>query len=468
MSKRDVKAETAPVAGSRRLQILAAVAGAVALAAMALWLWPRADNGTEAADERMLVQVQRAKSRIDALMAAGKTDQAAEEYRALLAGYPDAPNTVHLHGLLAGLLLKLERGDEAIEVMEKLVRRKPDSLDAGTKLVALYTHLGRIDDAVGQLKRLTDAFPKDATAPAALGLLLAREKKDPVEGERYFRVAYKRSPRNGSIAGQLAEVLAVNRKTAEAIVLYREAIRGSARRDQYRLELARLLFEKFAIEVDGGGEPYLREAIAHLQAVLRERRKFLGPRAKQGDDVLVTCCARIAEMHAQLKEYGPAVGYLQWAIQYSRKPNSFLWMNLIRYALASGDQNELKKAIAAVHRQWPNDPKMAFSLGMLYADAGRKADAIRELKAAVKADPDFASAHYQLAEMSMREKNLADANEHIFEALRIAPLNPMYKRLKDTIVKLIHNRSDFVDPDLPDDDDEDGDKDDDPLRKILP
>lgn len=445
-----------------------AIAVAVVLAATALWFWSRAgaDGEADAAGERMLVLVHRAKNRIDALMAAGKLDQAAEEYRALLAGYPDVPNTVHLHSLLAGLLLRLNRDDEAIAVMEKIVRRKPDSLDAGTKLAALYTHLGRINDAVGQLRRLTDAFPEDATAPAAMGLLLARKRKEPVEGERYLRIAHKRSPRNDGIAGQLAEVLAVNGKTAEAVIFYRKAIRGSKNRDRYRLELARLLFEKSVIEADGG-EPYLREAITHLRAVLRERRKLVGQRAKQGDDVSVTCCARIAEMHARLKEYGPAIGYLQWAIQYSGKPSSFLWMNLIRYALVSGNQKELKKAIAAVGRQWPNDPKMAFSLGMLYADAGRKADAIREFRAAVKADPDFASAHYQLAEIFKREKNLADANEHIFEALRISPLNPMYKRLKDMIVKLIHGRSAFIDPDLADDD-EDGNKEDDPLRDILP
>ena len=317
----------------------------------------------------------------------------------------------------------------------------PESLDAGTKLALLYADLGRHDDAIRELKRMTAAFPDDATSPAMLGTMLALKRKEPAEGERYLRIARKRAPRDGNVAARLAEVVRLNGKTDEAILLYREAVRSTARRIPHRIELAKLLFEKFAAEVEADGKPYLREAITQLQEALRTRKKQLGPRAPAGDDILVTCYARIAELHMQLGEFGPAIGHLQWAIRSSAAPSSFLYVNLARYALAADDQAELTRALAAIDKHWPDDPQMAYAVGMLYAEAGQRAEAVEHLQRAVKGKPDFGLARYQLADLLVQEGKVNDASEQIFEALRIEPMNPQYRQLKDMIVAKINKRA---------------------------
>ena len=102
-----------------RPQVLAIVAGAILIGALVWWFWPRPDEDSVKAAEgsRTLEKIQRAAARIEALMEAGKHSRAAEELVALLKSHPDTTKTVHLHGLLAGLLLKLKRADEAVEVM---------------------------------------------------------------------------------------------------------------------------------------------------------------------------------------------------------------------------------------------------------------------------------------------------------------------------------------------------------------
>ena len=61
----------------------------------------------------------------------------------------------------------------------------------------------------------------------------------------------------------------------------------------------------------------------------------------------------------------------------------------------------------------PKLPQARFELGKLFADAGRKVEAIRELQAAILLAPDLAAAHYRLGQLYQRDGQTALASHHL-------------------------------------------------------
>ena len=61
----------------------------------------------------------------------------------------------------------------------------------------------------------------------------------------------------------------------------------------------------------------------------------------------------------------------------------------------------------------PKLPQARFELGKLFADGGRKVEAIRELQAALLLAPDLAAAHYRLGQLYQRDGQTALASHHL-------------------------------------------------------
>jgi len=76
----------------------------------------------------------------------------------------------------------------------------------------------------------------------------------------------------------------------------------------------------------------------------------------------------------------------------------------------------------------PNVPRAHLDLGILYADAGRRDDAIREFKTAARLNPEDPNPHWRLARLYQAMGNKADAN------LEFQKTSNLHKQENETIM----------------------------------
>lgn len=81
--------------------------------------------------------------------------------------------------------------------------------------------------------------------------------------------------------------------------------------------------------------------------------------------------------------------------------------------LAEGDVEGARLALeAAEEMAGPEDPDVRYGRALIAEDAGDTETAVRELKLALKADPDFADAHYELGLIFEELEDTASAAHH--------------------------------------------------------
>lgn len=173
-------------------------------------------------------------------LAAGQ-DQAARDLLCVADEDPAAPPAVL--GLLAASLRRLNRGLEALPVLERLTALRPDSAVAEHNLAALLGDLGRFGDGEQAARR---ALAKGGRAPETW-LVLARALQGQMrldEAEAAFRQALRADPhfvdahrdlaqliwmRDGDAAAALAELNAALRAASGNLAL--AALRASVQRE---------------------------------------------------------------------------------------------------------------------------------------------------------------------------------------------------------------------------------------------
>lgn len=106
----------------------------------------------------------------DALLKEGRADEAAAEYRALLAAHPDDGQAMVQ---LAQIFLRHQRFDEAITAFRNAVAARPaDSSALGGLGIALAS-TGRLDEAIDAFRRAVDLDPQNTQAHQNLARALA-------------------------------------------------------------------------------------------------------------------------------------------------------------------------------------------------------------------------------------------------------------------------------------------------------
>lgn len=127
--------------------------------------------------------------------------------------------------LLGSLYLALERGDEAIEVLETVLETVPSSPDANYWIGIAYQEVGNFDQAEHHLRRTIALSPDRGEAYNALGYFFAENGTNLDEAVRLIQKALKKSPTNGTYLDSLGWAYFKQGKLNDALKQLEKAVR---------------------------------------------------------------------------------------------------------------------------------------------------------------------------------------------------------------------------------------------------
>lgn len=158
----------------------------------------------------------------EALTAQAKHDEAAKLLLADLTRRPGRPIVMYA---LAETLARKGDITGAVAAYQSLVAAHPDIPAAYQRLAALHVSSGKIEDAVGVLRRAKGRFEGDRRMVAALAQVLELAGK-PEEAEQSYREWLRAEPANATASNNLAYLLADRgRDLNEALTLASAAVR---------------------------------------------------------------------------------------------------------------------------------------------------------------------------------------------------------------------------------------------------
>jgi tetratricopeptide (TPR) repeat protein len=303
-----------------------------------------------------------------ALLAAGRSEDAAAHFRAALEQVPEDPD---LHANLAKALLVGRRFAEAAAEFEQAVRRRPDSAELHDDLgIALqgqnrmdeairqhreairldpqstkaYTNLGnayftlvRNDEAIASYREAIRVSPDDALAHNNLSATLLRVGKlDDALNEQ--REAVRFDPQSAPLRIALARQLRDVGRRAEAVDVYRTAVRLAPHDAHAHVELAELLCrdsrateaaEEFELAMRAApNDPDVMQRVGWFLATAPDRKLRDGRRALDLARRSVASLSPSAEGYATIAAASAEIGNFEDAVH---------WQSLAVQAAAPSD-----------------------------------------------------------------------------------------------------------------------------------
>lgn len=129
------------------------------------------NDTTNQAGAQVEVRVEDAVLSAQELQRAGKLDQAELIYTAILAAFPDEPNTLHFLGILRH---QQGRNDEALALIRRAAEGLPGDSGPWVNLGNVLLETQRFDDAVDAYKQASEFAPNNVLVYNNLGLLHSR------------------------------------------------------------------------------------------------------------------------------------------------------------------------------------------------------------------------------------------------------------------------------------------------------
>jgi len=344
------------------------------------------------------------------------------------------PKSASGHLYLGKTYLTENKIPEATEQYKQAEELVPENLEVRVTLARLYAAGGEFADAISTLNGIPPAhFPVEAI-PVKVGCLLAL-------GRQQEAIKLAQEVKAPALDLALAEVFVTSKLPTEALkLLTAAAASGKRPPPRFYFIKAKALdaagdssgalenFQKaLALEPDSEefllttAELYARQE-KHAQAFEMLQRAY-----KLDHDSLKVLRPLILEASFAGKSVDVQDQAQQLADESDDPRDLFIAANVF---LTNTRQDEAVPLLEKYLQKVPNDPRAWVGLGIGYEDLKRFDDAQKAFENALKADPKFADAEYQIGVLLSLNGNSASATQHFEHAVEINPNHaPSLERL---------------------------------------
>jgi len=352
---------------------------------------------------------------LDLATAYRKTGQFNDAARVLTEGLKTYPNSAALTSLLVSDYVKLSRFDEATKVAEQLASRNPHDIEAQRIYLHVLVFNAENKTAVPLARKLLAQFPHDSDFLYLNGVL-ERTAGDFAAARKHLEESAKLNPNQYSTRYNLGYTLEQLQDYAGSKEQLQKAIELDPTEPESRFELAKVLRKLGEIDA------------AQQQLVLYQKL------VKDKSDHTIA-----AQKSTQAAEAARA-GDKQKAAALYREAITALPDNAglpYQLALVLNDLNDIDGERAALELAVKIDPNFAlaqYQLGILDSHNRETGSAEQHFRLAIKASPGYVQAWIALAATLAMESRIPDALQAVDSALKIDPSNGQGLELRKNLV----------------------------------
>jgi tetratricopeptide (TPR) repeat protein len=289
--------------------------------------------------------------------------QLAQSFPWLLESKQLNPNSVEIRLKLGAIYLLGRKPGDARQEASWVLEREPKNLEALLLWAGTATDEQQVDESIRRLQQAKADFGDKAKLHLAIGALLIT-KKDIGGAEEAFREAVAREPKSAEAHLALAEYFTARRNTVAAEQEYRAA--------------------------------------AELEPVGSPAR------------------VKLADFFLTLNKQDEAKRILK---EVTDKAPTFLlaWRRLAEIAFVEQKFDDALAALDVILKKSGSDPDTRLLRGRVLMAKGQVAEATQEFQRALKTEPRFAPARFQLALAHLRLGNVQQAKTELTETIALSP-----------------------------------------------
>lgn len=341
--------------------------------------------------DRMVAQTQAATSPGDAyigrgiqLMRGGQFAAAKVQFAAAVRADQKSADALTWRGICEN---QLKQYHEASQDFEAALRIDPAAQPAHYNLALSLIRLGQPDAAVHQLETVVAADPGAADAQYNLAILLEGQHSI-AQAAEHLNAAHQLQPNDLGVAQHLLiDDLALGRSAEAQPILQR--LQSESTPPQAQLQVGTALLEAGRFSA---------------AAALIEQARLRLPPSKENEVLL-------ARAYIGAQEDFKAIDLLKDS-DHEATGSTVYWLGLAY--VGAGATQEAIAAFQAAAKANPRDPRPLFHLGMIYsAMAAQQAEALHDLREAVRLDPQNASFTIALARLLLRSDQSKQALEFL-------------------------------------------------------
>ena len=350
------------------------------------------------------------------------------------------PNDVDALNLLASALLGQGRGGEGIELLSRVTELQPDSAEARTRLGAGYFVAGEMNSGIATLQEAVRVNPQYEQADILIVLNFLRSQK--VDEAIAAAIAYsERNPGSSTSYNLLGRAYFAGGRLEAATAAFNRALQLSpadpaARHGLAEIALARKNFDR--------ARNLYRQVLRHHSNRLQTQLALAASYAQEGREEEMLNYLRFAmdahpeatEPRLVLARYYIASGQLEQAgplfdgLTPAQRNQPDTMATLASFQLASERYNQALITLERLISIRPNVAHYHYMRSKAYAGLGETEDILHALRRVIDLDPDHFYAKIALARLALLSGQVSLFDERLKELRSVAPDNPDVMQLE--------------------------------------